>query len=372
MNTTKKGNQLRKHKKLGIVSSVLLAGLGVVGCTYSKTDASSFDCVYNGGPLDNANYRGYAAPGTGRENQGAFSEIVSVPVRNIQYRFSADPAQGDTTKTVNVKVKGVDQTYEPTLNFTLRTEIIEADGKPDKPVACDLVEKHLRPLGATDFNDPVTESKWVQDFLNERVQQVVLDVTAAVLQEGDPTDLAQNNNGARETAAAEIARRLKPALTAALGGQWFCDPAYQFGGNEEACGLMSVTLPAPTMSTEDAALIAQAQRAKTEADNAIRAATEDARRTKEIANQREQQAADASRLADAEETIANEQGRVEGAKSKSKYSDCAVLDELGQDCALMKAAENGDFPDIFAPGGQTPTLAVVPPVESAAVTTIAP
>lgn len=331
-----------------VAAAAVAALAGVAGCTYSSTDASSIECSYNGGPFDGKDYRGVVDPGSGRTYQGLFSESVSVPVSVRQYD------QSDGLKPVVVSVRGIQQTYAPVLNFTIST-VENADGKP---AACDLVEKHLRALGATDFNDEVADSKWVQDFLNVRIQPLVGDSIARELQSLDPTALAQNISGARDDAAAAVGQAVTEAAADALGGDYFCQPSYEYGAPAEQCGTINVVLTAPAMAPEDAELVAAPQRASTEANNEIAVAREEARKAAEVAEQRAIEAESAVALADAEVQIAEEQARVEEAQAAIDYANCAYLASLGQDCALVVAAENSDFPDVIS--STEPVVAVTP------------
>lgn len=335
------------------IIGVALAALALTGCgTYSKTDASSADCVYNGGPFDSKSFRQAVEPGAGRTSVGYFSEVITVPVNVRQYDA------GDGLPAVTVSVRGIQETFSPSLTFTLNSE---PRGENEKPVVCDFIEKHLKPLGATDFNADLPNNKWVTEFLNARVGPVVRDVAPRVLAGLDPTDLALNSDGVRDAAAKEFGRVLTETLAQQLGGQWFCNPSYPWGGTAEQCGHISVVLPEPTLSDEDRKLIAAPQRARTEADNAIAVAQEDARKAAEIAAQLEIQAESAETSANAREQIAEQNNRVAAADATNTYAWCAELVRLGQDCALVKAAESGQFPSMILEGSASPVVQVPAP-----------
>ena len=333
----------------GVVAAAVVIGVigffsWLIGGTWSKTDASSMTCVYNGGIIDSRDYRGYEQPGAGRNYQGFMSEVVDVPVAIRQYRVSLNPEQGDTPgpDSIKVRVKGYDMTFEPTVTFTINTEV--RDGKP---VACDFIEKQLRQFGATDFDKE--GGNWQFGFLNERFRPVLDDVSTRVLQAGfDPGDVKFNINGARDEAADEIGMELKRALDRSLGDDYFCASDYKFGENTEACGTgLTVILPEPSLSDDDEAQLAKPQRAKIDANNDIAAADENARKAAEVAEAKELEAESAERRATAEEKIAQENSRVSAADATIDYAWCEYLVELGQDCALVKAAENSDFPAVI-------------------------
>jgi hypothetical protein len=343
--------------------SIVIGGfIGVVwwaGGTWSKTEAVEMTCVYNGGPFDNKNFKGYVEPGGGRKYQGFMSSTVDVPVRQVQYRVSLTEGQGDTRvpTSLDTRVKGYLLRWEPTVNFTFNTQI-----RKGKPVTCDLIEQHLRGFGATDFNDG--NGNWRYRFLEERYLPVLRNVVADVMQaDYDPGALKYNTDGARDKAAAAIGKELKTALVASLGDDFFCDTNYRFGqGNAECGDSFTVTLPEPKMDAEDEAQLAKPQRAKVDADNEIAAANEAARKATETAAAKEKEAESAARRATAEETIASENNRVQEAAAVNTYAWCEYLVQLNQDCALVKAAENGDFPTVFG----TDAGVVVPlPAESA-------
>lgn len=339
----------------GALAVVLFLGaVWLVGGTWSKTDASSMTCVYNGGPIDSRDYRGYAEPGTGRQYQGFMSETVDVPVAVRQYRVSKNPDQGDTPvpDSVDVRVRGYDMTFEPTVTFTINTAIIDG-----KPVACDFIEKQLR-----QFGDPKFDSEgggWYQ-FLNERLRPILDDSMTRTLQAGfDPGDIKFNTNGERDRAAAEVGDDLKAGLQRQLGNDYLCSSTYRFGQSEEKCGTLTVILPEPSLSQEDEDQLAKPQRARIDANNDIAAANEQARKAEEVATARELEAASAQRRATAEEEIARENARVEAAQATVNYAWCSYLVSLGQDCALVEAAQNGSFPSVIL--GDAGQIAVVPP-----------
>ena len=347
---------MNTKKRVGIALLSLLAVTQMAACSFSKTDSSNASCVYNGGPFDSKDFKGYVEPGSGRESQGFGPEIIDVPVTLRQYRISLDPAQGDTpiADSVSVKVKGIDMDFEPTITFTLNSEIIG-----EKPVVCDFIEKILRPLDATDFN--TQGGSWQFGFLNERFRPVVDDVATRVLQKYDPTKLAFNTDGERDKAAQEIGEALPAALTKALGGSYFCGPEYSFGGAASTCGHPAVVLPEPVMNEDDAKIIGAPQRAKTEADNQLAAAQQATRAATGLADERERQVDAAERTAIADKAIAEAKKNTTEVEVKANYAWCAYISSLGQDCALVRAAELSDYPDVVT---SSDNLAIVPPTET--------
>ena len=339
-----------------ILLVVALTG-GIVACvnftSATSPDASHFACVYKGGPFDSKGFEKAVPPGAGRTHINVGGTAIMVPASVRQYDKS------DGLPDVNVTVRGIPMTFSPVVNFTIST-VMNPDGKP---AGCDLVEQHLRPLNATDFD--ADQSRWAAQFLNIRMAGVVRDVAPKVLQGQDPTALAQNIDGTRDAAATAFGAELSRGMSAQLGGSFFCGPAYKYGQPAEACGTMNVVLSEPTLAADDAALIAKPQRAKTEADNDIAVAREAARKAAEVADQLTTQAESAARAADAKSQIAEQEGRVVAVDAANTYAWCTYLANLGQDCALVKAAESGDFPDVYTPGGTPPVVAVTPPTTAA-------
>lgn len=343
-----------------IVSTVVIIALIVglvmlVGGTWSETNSSTMTCVFNGGPLDDNNFTGYEEPGVGRNYQGFMSTANNVPTGLRQYRVSLDPGQGDVPAgdSIDVRVKGYDMKFEPTATFTLNTLV--RDGKP---VSCDFIEKQLRQFDATDFDNRT--GNWIA-YLNERFRPILNDVAARVLQQGDPGDLKFNIGGARDAAAKQIGIDLKTALEASFGKDYFCDSTYQFGGDADECGnSLTIILPEPKLADPaDEAQLSKPQRAKIDADNEIAAAQENARKAKQVAEAKATEADSAKTLADANEQIANENARVLKAQAANDYAWCEFVSSLGQDCALVKAAENNDYPDVVT-AGETAVAVPVP------------
>ena len=91
-----------------------------------------------------------------------------------------------------------------------------------------------------------------------------------------------------------------------------------------------------------------------------------ARQAQDVAEAKKTEAESAKTLADANEEIASQNERVQEAQATNTYAWCAYLVSLGQDCALVKAAESGDFPVVYGTDAQV----VVPlPTETAPTTT---
>jgi hypothetical protein len=305
-----------------------------VSCAYSNTDTASAGCAYNGGPLDNKQFKGAVDPGSGRKNQGLFSTFIEYPIGIVQYDAT------DGLAGVNATVGGFTQTFAPTLNFTL-SSVKDEKGKPK---ACVLIEQRLKRIKATDFYDDFDDSNWVKKFLNVSVQPAVIDAIPRVLNGANPSDIYYNVEGARDKAALEIAKLVGDTLNAQLGDDFFCKPSYKYGQPAEQCGEINLILPQPTMDEASLAVIRAPQEAKTKADNEIAVAREASRKAAEVAAAKTEEAKSAAELATAEEQIATEQGRVETAKAQNLYAWCAELVELGQSCWLVKAAETGNLP----------------------------
>lgn len=324
-----------------LIILLIVGSVWAIGGEWSETNSSSMTCAYNGGWMDDNNFIGYEEPGSGRNYQGFASEANNVPVGIRQYRVSLDPTQGDVPAgdSVKARVRGYEMQFEPTATFTINTEIIDG-----KPVACTFIERQLRQFGATDFD---TQGGNWNKYLNERFRPVLNDVAARILQTYDPGSLKFNTGGARDRAAEEIGKALKTALERSLGFDYFCDSTYSFGQGADECGdSLTVILPEPILSPDDETQLSKPQRAKIDADNEIAAAQEAARKAQEVADAKAIEAEAAKTLADAEEKIANEQARVLDAQAANTYAWCQYLTELGQDCALVKAAENNDYPDV--------------------------
>lgn len=337
---------------IGVLVIIALLAGGIGGCVYwtsaTSPDASNYACVYKGGAFDSKGFEKAVPPGAGRTHINVGGNVVMVPTNVRQYDNS------DGLPNVAVTVRGVPLTFSPSLTFTISSVM-----KDGKPAGCDLVEQHLRPLRATDFN--ADDSRWASQFLNVRVGPVVRDVAPRVLQSLDPTKLALNVDGERDKAAIAFGEVLTETLIQQLGAGYFCDPTYRYGQGTEACGTISVVLPEPTMSDGDRELIARPQRARTEADNEIAVATENARKAQQVADQLTIEAESAETAANAREQIAEQEGRVAEADATNEYAWCTYLATINQDCALVKAAENSDFPDVYTPGGDAPVVAVTPP-----------
>lgn len=347
-----------------IAMGVMVGIVALAGGTWSKTEANEVTCVYNGGPIDSSEFKGHTDPGNGRQYQGFMSQTVDVPTAVRQYRVSLNPEQGDTPgpDSVNVRVRGYSMTFEPTVAFTINTALEDVDGK-GKPIACTFIEQQIQQfagsIGDIDFND--SDGAWSK-WLNERLRPVLDDSATRVLQSGyDPGDLKFNNDGVRDEAAVAIAVDLQRKINDQFGKDFLC--ASSNSAFEEKCGTVSVILPAPSLDEADETQLAKPQRARIDANNSIAAADEQAREAEGVAGAREDEALFAEQRADAEEEIAQQNGRTADATATIDYAWCEYLAGLGQDCALVKAAENGDFPSVIT--STTPAIAIPVPIEEA-------
>jgi hypothetical protein len=332
---------------IAVITLVIGGFVWMVGSTWSSTDSAAAACVYNGGPFDSKTYKGDVPPGTGRAYQGFASKVIEYPVGIIQLDAS------DGMQPIPVSVGGFTQTYSPVVSFTIAS-YKDAEGKPQ---GCHLIEQHLKRLGATDFNDDVGNSRWVSQFLLVRVAPAVKDALPRVLSNGDPTDLFLNQDSARDKAAGEVATKANESLTASLGGSYFCGTSYRYGQPIETCGTINVVLPEPTMSDGDLAIIRAPQEARTKASNDIDVANERARAAAGVAAARTQEALSAEEQAIADKKIAEEKAKSEQVIVANQYIWCEHLVSLGQDCALVKAAENKNFPTVI---GQADVVVPLP------------
>lgn len=328
-----------------VVALAIIGGIvGLVAANFSHADSTHIACVWNGGPFDNRTFKEANGSGSGRQYAGMFSTVTEVPTGIRQYRVSQDPAQGDTPTAdqVHVSVRGLGMDFEPTVLFTINTANMPGT---NKPYACDLVERHLRQFGATDFDEQ--GGHWQFGFLNERVRPVLNDVATRVLGQHDPVNLRYNTDGERDKAAEEIGKGLSEAVIANLGQGYFCAPSYSYGQPAEACGTMKVQLPEPKVSAADEAILAAPQRERVAADTAIAAAQQQTRQAKQLAYEREAQVDAAKRQGSAESAIA--QAKIEQADRQATLdtAKCRALAALGQNCALVIAAEKGDFPTVI-------------------------
>lgn len=329
--------------------SVLAFLTFLAGCSWSTTDTSTFSCVYNGGPFDSKTFRQVLEPGSGRTQIGVGSTEVRIPTRLITYQISMDPAIGDTptADSLDVNVGGMVMQFEPTVNFKFNTALQEVDGL-DKPVACSFYETHLKPFGATDFNDEGGD--WQYGFLASRFRPSVDVAGIRVLQSfSDPVAMYFNTDGYRDQAQEAFGFELQEELARVLGSEpgfdYFCGPSHTYAS--DTCGEVQVILPQPIISQDDLAILSAPQRARTEANASIAQAQEKAREAEQVAAAREREAEFAEQKANADERIAEQEARTIEVESRNDYAWCDYLIELGESCWLVKAAENNGLPNVM-------------------------
>jgi hypothetical protein len=378
--------------KTALPATVLVGSLAGCG-TYTNTNASSFACAWDGGTFDAKTFAEYAAPGAGRKNVGWGSTVQDIPVGVRSFRIAQDPAAGDTPVAdalggINgMNVGGIQMKQEATMTFTINSAVEDVNGKK-KPVGCTLFETQLKQFAATDFNSTDDKSGWLK-FLNERVRPSIDLVAGTVLARLDPlavynnTEITVNISGvattgpAREVAAKAMSVEFTKANSQLLGSKFWCSSAYKFAGDAAACGNPEFILPQPHLSAEDAKALAAPLAARVAADAEIAKQKELTRQSAQTANELENQAKDAKRLADAKAAIANAQTELTKvqAENDATVQRCKALAAVGADCALVMAAEHNQFPTIYtsnAGSGQAaPPPVVISVTPSTSSTTVA-
>lgn len=350
---------------VGIVFAVIVGLIAASAATFVSTNSSTAVLVWAGGPLDGRQFAQAVGPGSGRQFAGMMQTTAKVPTGIRQYRVSRIADQGDTpvADSINVSVRGMAMGFEPTVTFTLNsatdTGPAGKDGKPTdtgRPVVVDFVEQQLRQFHATDFDDPT--GKWVH-YLNERIRPILDDATARTLSQHDPIKLRYNTDGERDKAAAELGEAFSKGVEGRLGRRYFCGPSYAWKGAASTCGVPQVTLPEPKLAPADEQVLAGPQQARTKADSEIAKEQEATRQANAVVEQREAQVAAAQRQSAADVSIKAAEGATADRDAAIKAAYCRALVALGQNCALVIAAEGGHFPTVI--GGSVTATVGVPP-----------
>lgn len=222
-----------------------------------------------------------------------------------------------------------------------------------KPRVCELVEIQLNPFNATDFD---TEGgQWQFFWLNEKYRPW-LDTSGTRTLQGfnDPVAMFFNEGGYRDAAAIALGYDFSEELNRALGGRYFCGPDHTFGST--TCSPLVITLPKPEVSSDDEETLNGPRVARTNARTAIAKAEEAARQAEFVAAARTRQAQFAEEQATADEIIARQEARSAKVADLQDLEWCVILVDLGQNCALVRAADNGVFPMVIG----SDALATIP------------
>jgi hypothetical protein len=380
-----------RHRSRRSALVVALAAPMLLGaCALQRTEANEWGCTFGKGPFDSKALKGQYAPGSNGVRTNDTFESGPSDVRF--YIIDEDPATADfggrpiivpARGSSDVGVGVVQVSVETQVRFLFNERFCDwyiDHGKRSEPLAFD--------------GDPAEGGGWAQ-FLNASMNQKLIEAARPVVAPEDYVSLYVNASiGEGEAAglaydvlASELSTNLSRELTKDLGGEYFCGPSYQFDGRidgelENGCPPLEVTIK--RIAPVDQSLIAKLEQiVSNEEEQKIIASNKEleleqieAERQKElarIASSQEtqiaqQQQREAVETAQATADLAIEQARAAVLEQQQANAEieavsstafCRELAAVGVDCALLAAAENGNYPRIIT--GETDTSILVDP-----------
>lgn len=368
---------------------VIASSVSLTACSLQRTEANEWGCTFGRGPFDSKALKGqYAAGSDGVRTNDTF---VSGPADVRFYIIDEDPATADFGgRPIIVPARGTADTGVGVVQVSVETQVRFLFNER----FCDWYIDHGKRSEPLRFDgDPADGGGWAQ-FLNASMNQKLIEAARPVVAPEDYVSLYVNariGEGdaaglAYDVLAQELSTNLSRELTKDLGGEYFCGPSYQFDGSidgelEQGCPPLEVTIKriAPvdqTLISKLEQIVANEEQQKIIAsDKELELETIEAERQKELARiaadqetliaQQEQREAVETAQAAADLAIEQalaavlEQQQANAAiEAVSSTAFCRELALVGVDCALLAAAENGNYPRIIT-GSDTDTSLLI-------------
>lgn len=372
---------------LGVVIVGVTAGLSA--CSLQRTEANEWGCTFGKGPFDSKALKGQHAPGS--DGVRTNDSFVAGPADVRFYIIDEDPATADFGgRPIIVPARGSSDAGVGVVQVSVETQVRFLFNER----FCDWYIDHGKRSQPLRFDDdPADGGGWAQ-FLNSSMNQKLIEAARPVVAPEDYVSLyvnAEIGEGdaaglAYDVLAQELSANLSRELAKDLGGEYFCGPSYEFDGDidgelENGCPPLEVTIKriAPvdqTLISKLEQIVANEEQQKIIAsDKELELETIEAERQKELAriaaNQEtliaQQQQREAVETAQAEADLAIEQALAAvleqqqlnaAIEAVSSTAFCRELAAVGVDCALLAAAENGNYPRIIT-GGDTDTSLLI-------------
>jgi hypothetical protein len=194
---------------------------------FASTDANRIGLHYGGGVIESKKFKSIIPPGSTNRLIGPGDTVYTYPIDQRSYIIGGAGADTDSADEVTVVSKdNVRLGVRVQVYFTLNREK-------------DVIQSFHERIGLK--TAAYTTSGW-DDMLQSYFRPQIDRALAAVATDYNWAELYNNEakKAAFQTAAAKEFTRLLPA---AVGGDYFCGPAYT-GGN--ACGELSFTIQKPT------------------------------------------------------------------------------------------------------------------------------
>lgn len=244
---------------VGAVATVVIAMIiAWIATDLQRTSANEWGCSFGKGPLDTKDLKASYGPG---ERGGYSNDVFVTGPSDVRFYYvdqdpeTADfgarpiivPAKGSATEGVGV----VQTSTDVQVRFVINENF------------CKLYVgnlKRIQEITSLNYNAKTgEESGWAQ-FLNQSMNQKLIEATRPVLRDVDYITLYTNgkigNESAYDVLAKELSKNLTRTLHDDLGLDYFCGPSYVFDGEVDGefgngCPPLEVTVKSITPTNPD-------------------------------------------------------------------------------------------------------------------------
>lgn len=340
----------------GVIGFVVLIVLIIAGVSLNRqrVAANEWGCSFGDGPIEQTRQlKNRLAPG---ESGGYSNDKLKTGPADIRFYFiDTNPQTADFGATpIVVPARGSSATGVGVVQTSTEVQVRFLNNEN----FCDLYIGNLKRIEEiTDLNYNAKqgeESGWAQ-FLNQTMNQKLIEATRPVLRDVDYITLYTNGaiegGSAYDVLARELSVNLTRELNADLGKEYFCGPSYQFDGTidgefENGCPPLEVTVKSitPTNATliENLQAIVNNEEAEkkliSDTQLANKTATETASREVEAAKQSQRSAEQAATSREATE-IANANANREIAVNQAAADEAIQVAQENANREIQLAAE---------------------------------
>jgi hypothetical protein len=220
------------RKTATLLAGLAIGGSAIAGCSLQRTQSNEWGCSFGKGPWDTVDLKDSYSPG----EKGPWSNdrFKTGPSDIRFYYIDSNPATADFgALPIVVPAKGsavegvgvVETSTEVQVRFTINENF------------CQLYIDNLKRIDDRvdlNYNAKTGEESGWAEFLNQTMNQKLIEATRPVLRDVDYITLYTNGaidgEAAYDRLAGELSTNLTRQLKADLGDDFFCGPSYKFDG----------------------------------------------------------------------------------------------------------------------------------------------
>lgn len=350
-----------KYGAAGVVAVIaFIASIALVSAgSMNRASASEWGCVYGGGLFESKGLKEAVAPG----ESGGFTvadKFVTGPATERFFAVNEDATKRDVGGEPRAMP---DKTgVRMVANFSIRMKFNEdyckwysSMGSRNEPLDFN---------GATNPTNPTGWAKFLRDFVKDPVIDPAL---STILAKGDYFQFQVNSvQPSGKTLYQEIGKELASTFMeqqkSVFGGTFLCGPSYTYDGNIDGkfdCPPVEVVITSIEPVDTTLRSVREKQRSNEEAkklaesERDLKITQQNAAAQTAVNAEENRQKTESAKLA-ADKAIEQERAGVLAEQQQNAEKQAAIaqawctrLVELGQNCALVKAAETGSFPQVI-------------------------